>query len=267
MMALGMVMATGCARPVAQAPLAAPLSDDRSVAQGPPQVTSLPDDILPGILRSSVQIAVEKAGTPFRWGSGVVIGARGRPAGTECLILTAGHTMAGLSAGDQVFALLDRHRAEPLKAPARVLAAEDNTNWDLALLAIGGETCPVAAAGQPPGLGEPIWVVGFPRGGEMTVGRGIVSQLSPRKAGGPFHFTVDASTSHGSSGAGVFEARTGRLIGIVQAFGTARVAISGNAGTPHIDIPLPGMTYVTPVNRIEEFLRSAGGEPLLVGRR
>jgi S1-C subfamily serine protease len=173
--------------------------------------------------------------------------------------------MAGLGAGDRVVALLDRHRADSRRAPARVLAAEDDTRWDLALLAIDGAACPVALGGEPPDLGEPIWVVGFPRGGEMTVGRGIVSQLAPRKAGGPF--TVDASTAHGSSGAGVFQARTGRLIGIVQAFGTARVAISATAGAPHIDIPLAGMTYVTPVNHIEQFLQSAGGEALLIGSR
>jgi hypothetical protein len=100
----------------------------------------------------------------------------------------------------------------------------------------------------------------------MTVGRGIVSQVSPAR-GGARRFTVDASTSHGSSGAGVFEARTGRLIGIVEAFGTARVPVVGNAGAPHIDIPMPGMTYVTPVNRIDAFLRSVGDGPLLIGRQ
>jgi hypothetical protein len=173
--------------------------------------------------------------------------------------------MAGLGAADDVFALLDRHLPEPVKMRAEVIAAQDNAQWDLALLSVRGPSCPVASPGQSPSLGEAIWVVGFPHGGEMTVGRGIVSQVSPGKAAR--RFTVDASTSHGSSGAGVFEARTGRLIGIVEAFGTARVPLVGNAGAPHVDIPMPGMTYVTPVNRIDDFLRSVGDAPLLIGRQ
>jgi hypothetical protein len=100
--------------------------------------------------------------------------------------------------------------------------------------------------------------VGFPHGGEMTVGRGIVSQVST-KPGAPSRFIIDASTSHGSSGAGVFDSRTGRLVGLVEAFGTTRVAIQGGTAAPHVDIPMPGMTYVTPVSRIDEFLRAASG--------
>jgi S1-C subfamily serine protease len=152
-----------------------------------------------------------------------------------------------------------------VKARAEVVAVQDSPTWDLALLKIQNRTCIAARAGQPPSLGDSVWVVGFPQGGEMTVGRGIVSQLSPSNPGAPF--TIDASTSHGSSGAGVFEARTGRLIGLVEAFGTARVPIRGDAAAPHIDIPMPGMTYVTPANRIGEFLRTAVGDRLLVGRQ
>jgi hypothetical protein len=86
--------------------------------------------------------------------------------------------------------------------------------------------------------------------------------------GAPARFTIDASTSHGSSGAGVFDSRTGALIGLVEAFGTARVHIKGGpAASQHVDIPMPGMTYVTPVNKIDEFLRAARGAPILIGRQ
>jgi len=60
--------------------------------------------------------------------------------------------------------------------------------------------------------------------------------------------------------------RTGRLVGLVEAFGTTRVAIQGGTAAPHVDIPMPGMIYVTPVSRIDEFLRAASGERFLVGR-
>ena len=216
---------------------------------------------------SSVQIVVERNGAPLRWGSGVVIGASPSTRGAECLVLTAGHTLIGLAADDQVFALLDRHQADSAKALGEVLAAQDGVRWDLALVKIRTGDCVAVRPGPAPSLGDAIWVVGFPHGGEMTVGRGIVSQTSPRDPGGPSRFTVDASTSHGSSGAGVFDVRTGRLIGLVEAFGTARVPIGGGSSSQHVDIPMPGMTYVTPVNRIDEFLREAGTGPLVVGRQ
>jgi hypothetical protein len=65
----------------------------------------------------------------------------------------------------------------------------------------------------------------------------------------------------------VFDARTGHLIGLVEAFGTARVAVQGNASPLHVDVPLPGMTYVTPVDRIEEFVQAAVDRRRLVGHK
>ena len=247
---LALGLATGCARsaPVAHAPrdANAPLRD---------------------ALRSSVQIGVQRDGAPFRWGSGVVISASETETG-DCLVLTSGHTLVGLAAGDEVFAFLDRHQEQSVKVRAEVRAAEDTPKWDLALLKIQSRHCVAARPGTSPSLGEAIWVVGFPLGGEMTVGRGIVSQVSRATPGAPSRFTIDASTSHGSSGAGVFDSRTGALIGLVEAFGTARVQIRGAGATSqHIDIPMPGMTYVTPVNKIDEFMRAANGAPLLVGRQ
>ena len=246
---VGLGLAAGCAR---SAPIA--------------QVD--PDAILRDVLRTSVQIGVQRNGAPFRWGSGVVISAATTAAGGDCLVLTSGHTLVGLAAGDEVYAFLDRHQEESLKVRAEVVVAEDSEKWDLALLKIQSRHCVAARAGYPPRLGDSIWVVGFPHGGEMTVGRGIVSQVSRAVPGAPTRFTIDASTSHGSSGAGVFDSRTGGLIGLVEAFGTARVQIrGGEAASQHIDIPMPGMTYVTPVNKIDEFMRAANGAPLLVGRQ
>ncbi len=245
---LGLGLAAGCAHP---APIA----------------QTDPDAILRDLLWTSVQIGVERNGTPFRWGSGVVVAAPAT-AGGDCLVLTSGHTLVGLTGGDEVFAFLDRHQEQSVKVRAEVLVAEDTPKWDLALLKIQSRHCVAARAGHPPRLGDSIWVVGFPHGGEMTVGRGIVSQVSRALPGAPTRFTIDASTSHGSSGAGVFDSRTGGLIGLVEAFGTARGQIrGGDAASQHIDIPRPAMTYVTPVNKIDEFMRAASGAPLLVGRQ
>lgn len=224
-------------------------------------------DILRDIFRSSVQIMLQRDGAPFRWGSGVIIGSRPSSAGTECLVLSAGHTLTRLTAGDEVYALLDRDQPQAVRARAELISVQDNDSWDLALLKIRNDSCIAARVGEPPSLGESIWVVGFPLGGDLTLGRGIVSQVARGKTGVPSRFTVDASTSHGSSGAGVFDARTGRLIGLVEAFGTARVPVRGDAASWNIDIPMPGMTYVTPVGRIDQFLRAAGEGVHLVGRQ
>ena len=256
-LALGALTAASCARTTQSVPV--PIGDAGRDAAA--------DQVLRAIFRSSVQIRIQRDGAAVRWGSGVVIGGRPPGGDAECLVLTAGHTVAGLKRGDEIYALLDRHQPSSVEARAAVASARDDESWDLALLRLAGVSCAPALAGQPPSLGDAIWVVGFPLGGEMTVGRGIVSQVSPARPGTPPRFTIDASTSHGSSGAGVFEARTGRLIGLVEAFGTTRVPIRGDTASAHIDIPMPGMTYVTPVNRIDEFLQAAGASRLLVGRQ
>jgi hypothetical protein len=66
----------------------------------------------------------------------------------------------------------------------------------------------------------------------MTLARGIVSQvngvhsvvgdqeLAPR-------LMVDASVSYGASGGGVYDARDGGLIGLVEGYRTARVTSQG----------------------------------------
>jgi hypothetical protein len=215
------------------------------------------DAVLKEIFRASVQVVVESAGVPQRWGSGVVIDARPARAGDDCLVITAGHTLSRGSSGEEVWVLLDRYQATSVKVRAEVLAVRDTDTLDLALLQIRSDRCmPVATAGAP-SLGDPIWIVGFPRGGNMTLASGIVSQVDPGAGSSAIRFTVDASATHGSSGGGVFEASTGRLLGIVEAFGTARVSMGTQSPGAYIDVPMPGMTYVTPAGRIDEFVRVA----------
>ena len=56
------------------------------------------------------------------------------------------------------------------------------------------------------------------------------------------------------SGAGVFDVRTGGLIGVVEGFSTARVATHGLTPPWYIDVPVPGQTLVTPLSDIRRFL-------------
>jgi hypothetical protein len=76
---------------------------------------------------------------------------------------------------------------------------------------------------------------------------------------------VDASVSYGASGGGVFEAGTGRLIGLVEGYRTARVSFKGESAR-YIDVPVPGETYATSLADIRRFLGETGYGALLTAR-
>src|SRR5262245_14519078 len=69
--------------------------------------------------------------------------------------------------------------------------------------------------------------------------------------------------SYGSSGGGVFEARGGGLIGLVEGYRTARVVSHGTAGEWYIDVPVPGQTFVTSLADIRRFLAETGNARLM----
>lgn len=224
------------------------------------------EQVLQGILPSSVQIVLDLGGQRFRTGSGVVIAARPVPQGSECFVLTSGHTFARLSGLEAIHVLLDRHRGEGRKAPAAVLAQRDDDTVDLALLSVKTDRCFTARFGAPPALGDPIWIVSFPWGRNMMVVSGIVSQLNveePSDTETASRLMVDASVSYGGSGGGVYEAGTGRLMGLVEGYRTARVSLKGDAESRYIDVPVPGETFVTPLALIRRFLSEAGYADLL----
>jgi S1-C subfamily serine protease len=182
------------------------------------------------ILPSSVQVVLEQQeGRRFRSASGVMIGARPGPAGVECLILTSGHTLAESARGKNVFVLSRRHEGPGVRTPASVLAVGEADGIDLALLATKDPDCAAATIGKPARLGESVWVVSFPWGRELTVSRGVISQV---RRGGPDHgagagrLMVDAPVSYGASGGGVFRADSGELIGVVEGYSTPRASPS-----------------------------------------
>lgn len=217
------------------------------------------------ILPASVQVILEQQeGRRFRSGSGVMIGARPGPAGAECLILTSGHTLAGSGRGKNVFVLSQRHEGPGVRTPASVLAVGEADGIDLALLSTKNTDCAAATIGKPARLGESVWVVSFPWGRELTVSRGVISQVrrgGPGHAAGAGRLMVDAPVSYGASGGGVFRADSGELVGVVEGYSTARVAFEGPSAPAHIDVPVPGQTFVTPIGDVIEFLRGQGHAP------
>ncbi len=224
------------------------------------------EQVLERILPSSVQIVLERDGQRFRSGSGVAIAARPSARGTECFVLTSGHTLSRRSGQDRVFVLFGRHHGAGTKAPATVLAQRETEELDLGLLRAQGNECFPAEFGRPPALGEPIWIVAFPWGRNMMLVGGIVSQVNLEQPGdrdmAP-RLMVDASVSYGASGGGVYDGRTGRLIGLVEGYRTARVSFKGEASPQYIDVPVPGETYVVPLADIRQFLIQADQADLL----
>ena len=222
------------------------------------------EQVLERILPSSVQIVLERDGYRFRSGSGVAIAARPSAEGTDCFVLTSGHTFSNRSDNDRAFVLFGRSHGAGTKAAATLLARGDAGDADLALLRAQSSECFPAEFGQSPWLGVPIWVVAYPWGRNMTLAGGIVSQVNVDQPGdrdtAP-RLIVDASVSYGASGGGVYDERTGRLLGLVEGYRTARVSFNGDA--QYIDVPVPGETYVVPLADIRRFLMQAGGQELL----
>jgi S1-C subfamily serine protease len=68
---------------------------------------------------------------------------------------------------------------------------------------------------------------------------------------------VDASVSYGSSGGGVFDARSGELVGIVESYRTARISIP-EMKERVLEVPVAGETTVIPAATIFRFLVDSG---------
>jgi S1-C subfamily serine protease len=100
----------------------------------------------------------------------------------------------------------------------------------------------------------------------MTLASSVVSQISAtagESTDSAARLMVDASVSYGSSGGGVFEARDGKLIGLVEGYRTARLTSHGSGAEWYIDVPEPGQTFVTPLADIRRFLAETGHARLL----
>lgn len=216
------------------------------------------EEVLGKILPSAVQIVVEqREGRRIKSGSGVAIASRRTADGAACFVLTTGHTFSGLAGKTEIYAVFGRHLGTGRKARALLVASRNDT-IDLALLRAESDECATASLAPAPVLGEPIWVIGFPLGRHIMLSSGVVSQLALDSASDPAtiaaRLIVDAPVTYGVSGGGVFDARTGGLIGVVEGFSTARLTAQGATPSWYIDVPVPGQTLVTPLTDIKRFL-------------
>ena len=208
-------------------------------------------------LRQSVRIEVIVHGKVERAASGVVVAAEG---GTS-YVLTNQHVVQreGIKGAASFQIVVERPKLHRL--PARVIHEGKVPEEDLALLAVEGEmlpVAPIAGEGQVD-VGDDVVVVGAPYGRSLSVSSGIVSQLESDDDHVQRSMKTDAPIGYGASGGGVFEVPSGRLVGLVEGYRTAKVAFGGLSNDDFsFDVPMPGETFLAPPSKIRSFLARSG---------
>ena len=216
------------------------------------------EEVLRHIVPSTVQLRCEREGGNRRAASGVVVA---RESGARrAWIVTARHFLEPL--GPQRLSVHVPGRKQPVAA--RLLKVSERV--DLALLEVEGvELAPVRLK-DTVRLGDEVWVVAYPWGRRMTLSNGVVSQLAAADGSddyeGPARM-IDVSVSYGASGGGVFDAPTGALIGLIEKYRTAHVAVPQSSPERAIEIPIPGETTLVSSEAIRQFVIEAGLEAFL----
>lgn len=217
----------------------------------PPGATNR-SDLIRRILASTVQLRAEREGGIRRAASGVVIATD--PAGRRAWIVTVRHFVAAPDPQEVYVQLPGRTSA----VPAAIVAASGDR--DVALIEVDDLDVMPVRLKELASLGDEILIVAFPWGQRFTVVRGTVSQIvSPEgeaRVAGPARM-VDASVSYGSSGGGVFDAQTGELVGIVESYRTAKIAIP-EVTDRVIEVPVPGETTLIPAPVIARLIANSG---------
>lgn len=212
------------------------------------------------VLPMSVRIQVLSGDEVKRSATGVVVRAETTtavPAG-HSYILTNAHVAdpAGLKAVSYKV-LLEKHGRVERTFPAKLIGLGKVPDEDLALLEIDSKL-PAAeiSSEEAVDVGDDVVVIGAPYGKSLSASGGMVSQLEAEGGTGsePLRYKAmktDAAIGYGSSGGGVFSVSTGRLVGLVEGYRTARVTISERQA---FDVPMPGETFVAPVTKIRKFM-------------
>jgi len=228
-------------------------------------------DVIDRIVASSAKVVIEREGRRVASGSGVVVASRPAGAGGQAVtyVLTAAHVLGGWEEA-QLFVRFPGVQAGQGKHPARLLHRAPSGTPDLAVLEVPGVSLPAVTspAESEVRLGEEILIVGFPWGKRLALFSGIVSQVpvsggDDRAEGEVVDQTlvVDAASSKGVSGGGVFRAGSGELVGIVEGYQTASIAVKDRSQTYSVRIPMPGETFVVPLARIREYLAGVNLTP------
>jgi S1-C subfamily serine protease len=213
--------------------------------------------VIRDILSSAVQLRAEREGGVKRAASGVVLASDS--ATGRCWILTTRHFLDP-SVPHHVFV-----NSPTRKGRVKAVIAAVSPDKDLAVIEVEGISLPPVRLKELVRLGDEIWVAAFPWGRQFTVVSGVVSQLIAVEGELAVEGTirmVDASVSYGASGAGVFDAETGALVGIVEGYRTAQMS-GADKSDRVVQLPVAGETLVIPARAIMDFIDASGLGDLL----
>jgi len=210
-------------------------------------------DLIRRIVASTAQLRSEREGGIRRAASGVIVATD--PSSRRAWIVTVRHFVTPSTPQEVFVQLPGQKRAVP--ATVMSVSPED---LDLAILEVEHLDVTPARLKETASLGDEVLIVSFPWGRRFTVVRGIVSQVASPEGeelvAGPARM-VDASVSYGSSGGGVFDAQSGELVGIVESYRTAKIAIPEMKDRV-LEVPVPGQTTVIPAPVILRFIVDSG---------
>jgi S1-C subfamily serine protease len=232
-------------------PLVALALATTACASTPPPASER-SELIGEILKSTAQLRAEREGGTRRAASGVVLAADAQT--RRAFILTTRHFLDPPHA-QQVFV-----RVPGRETVVRGTIAFVSRDLDIAIVEAQPLDVTPVRLKVSTRLGDDVLVISFPWGQRFTVVRGVVSQItSPTDktlvTGAPR--MIDASVSYGSSGGGVFDARSGELVGIVEGHRTVRVAIPEVRERP-LELPVAGETTLIPATAIHHFLVDSG---------
>ncbi|MGH7267906.1 MAG: trypsin-like peptidase domain-containing protein [Candidatus Rokuibacteriota bacterium] len=202
------------------------------------------------------EVLVRRAGHVVARGSAVVVAAREEDGELACYLLTAGHlvSLGGPAPAAALEVVLAVDGAGARAVPTQLLHHVDGDDADLAVLRAVGARCRPVRIGLAGTPAEDVWLAGFAVRGAVDVWPGHVRHA------GTLRWTVESPVSEGASGGGVFDARTGGLVGLIQGYWTARLVTVGG--------PVPGeartgTAAVVPIDRVQALLRAWGLDDLL----
>jgi S1-C subfamily serine protease len=213
------------------------------------------------VLPTTVRVQLLAHGEVKRTATGVVVKAdpATEHAPARSAVLTNAHVADPEGLAEPTWRVLVERRGRVERTlPARLLGLGRVPDNDLALLEVD-ETLPGAAELAPEAaidVGDEVVVVGAPYGRALSVSGGMLSQVEAEEAepAAPLRFKAmktDAAIGYGSSGGGVYSVPGGQLVGIVEGYRTARVALNERQG---FDVPMPGETFIAPVTKVRAFL-------------
>ncbi len=209
-------------------------------------------EMIRGVLASTVQLKSEHEAGIRRAASGVVVATDF--ASRRMWIATARHFLEP-SQPQQIYVRLP---GRTNMTPATV--AFVSRDHDLAIIETEYSDVTPARLKMAATLGDEILLVAFPWGQRFTVVRGAVSQIEAPPGelpvAGPARM-VSATVSYGSSGGGVFDAETGELVGIVESYRMAKVAIP-EMQERVLEVPVAGETTLISASSIAAFLEESG---------